>query len=266
LLIDYHMHTFATADGTASLLDMAEAAAGRGIFEIAITDHHVVFEPDYAVSLERIQQHALDAETALSRFGVNVRIGAEVDYTPDELDKVEHFIGSFDFDFILGISHYMYGLGLADLGDAERLFNGRNAVDCYRDFFALQVEVAQSKLFDVLAHADIIRKFGDRYLGPVPFEQYAEYAVTLADALKESGTGFEVNCRGYDHSPADAYPSVPLLNLFAERGIGPVTIGSDAHSVDIVGRYLDRGIERLRTAGFKSIHRFVRRKPIEIPI
>lgn len=257
---DYHLHTSNTDDGTAALLEMAGRAAEIGLGEIAITDHYLHGVQGYCVTPVQIERHFSDAEIAERRFGVKVLVGLEADYFPQIHDKLEKLFASFDFDIILGAAHIVDGFGLASEGTAKAFFARNTPVECYRKSLARVAEAARSGLFDVMAHLDIAKKFGVGLTGGVAFEEYADAAGDVAKALRESGAGFEVNCRGFEHSAREQYPSLDFMKELKRNGVEKVTAGSDAHTLADVGTYLDRGLGVLREAGFDSICRFRRRR------
>jgi histidinol-phosphatase (PHP family) len=264
MLLDYHIHTNATEDGTASLLEIAEQAARMNIDEIAVTDHYIHGIRGYCVGAREVENHFAEAETAKQRYGVNVLIGLEVDYTSEWGKEIESFIRSFDFDIILGSAHFVGGYILPS-ESARGLFKKYPIGETYRMAMEKLRENIMTGLFDVMAHLDIVRRFGAE-AGDVDFSEYEEQAALAADALVETGTGFEVNCRGYDHAPAEQYPSQKFLEILHSRGIDKVTVGSDAHALDKIGLYLDRGLGALRRAGFQRICRFSKRRPSFIDI
>ena len=262
---DYHLHTRFTDDASNTLEEMAAAAASRGVFEIAVTDHYLPGYPGYCVGPREIESHFNDASRILERHGVTVRIGLEADYVPEHISDMEELLRSFDFDIILGSAHIVAGHGMPDEHSATEYFEQFGHERGYLMYFDRLIECIESGYFDVMAHLDIVRKFGAAGAEPV-FDLYREKAAAVADALARTNTGFELNCRGWDHAPAEPYPSASFLSLLRKRGITTVTTGSDAHTADIAGMYIDRGLQTLLDAGFTHISTFRRRKPRNIPI
>jgi len=62
----------------------------------------------------------------------------------------------------------------------------------------------------------------------------------------------------------ELYPHPDFLAACRERGV-PVTLGSDAHSPDVVGRD-DRARELLRSAGYETVTVFERRQARQEPL
>jgi histidinol-phosphatase (PHP family) len=260
-LCDFHIHTRNTDDAQDTLEAMAEAAAARGILEIAVTDHFVPGLQGYCVTPHQIERHFTDAERIMRRHGVSVRVGIEADYLPGAVRELEAMIRRFDFDMILGAAHFVDWCGLADEGSARTYFSRHEPRAAYRMYFEHLEESIRSGLFHVMAHLDLVKKFGAAMAGNPGFEEYAECAESVARALAETGTAFELNCRGFDHACAEQYPSAPFLAVIKQAGVETVTIGSDAHRADAVGDHLERGAAALAAAGFTRIARFRQGKP-----
>jgi histidinol-phosphatase (PHP family) len=263
---DYHIHTRNTDDAQDTLDAMAQAAAARGIAEIAVTDHFVPGLRGFCITPAQVEQHFRDAEAIKRRHGVTVRVGIEADYLPGSVRELETMLAAFDFDMVLGAAHFVDGCGLADEGSARTFFSRHEPHTAYRLYFEHLTESIQSGLFDVMAHLDLVRKFGAAMAGNPRFETYADHAQAAARALAQTGTGFEVNCRGFDHSCGEQYPSAPFLDMIRQAGACIVTLGSDAHQAGAVGDYLDRGAAALRAAGFTQCHTFARRRAAVRPL
>src|SRR5690606_36663527 len=99
----------------------------------------------------------------------------------------------------------------------------------YDRFFALERGAAESGLFDILAHIDLIKKFGHR-----PRRDQSEAYAALADAIARSGVAIELSTAGLRKPVGEYYPAPALLKACCARGI-PVVISSDAHAPEEVG-------------------------------
>lgn len=242
-------------------------AAALGLPEIVITDHYILDIDTYRITPAEAEEHFIEAESLTKETGVNVKVGLEVDYYPDREKEIRDFMNRFDFDFIIGAAHFVDGHGIPSEKGARNLLalHGDAAVCSRRSMETLE-QAAASGLFDVMAHLDIIKKFMCALAGSVPFSEYAEGAQRVCTALEETGTGFEINCRGFDHSCGEQYPGPEFLKLLAEYNIENITIGSDAHSEKHTGKYLGRGARALLEAGFQYISTFSRRSPTRLPL
>jgi histidinol-phosphatase (PHP family) len=87
----------------------------------------------------------------------------------------------------------------------------------------------------------------------------------LADAaltrVQEQGLVLELNVAGRYKPVAEFYPEIKLLKEIRRRGI-PVTLGSDAHQADQVGRDLQEAAQLLHSLGFTEILGFEQRRKV----
>ena len=80
----------------------------------------------------------------------------------------------------------------------------------------------------------------------------------IADAFAAAGVCAEVSTAGFDRVLGELYPDPDLLALLHRREV-PVTLASDAHRADHVGRSFDRALAVLREIGYRTITVFDRR-------
>ena len=95
---DLHMHSTWT-DGTASILDMAEACAERGYDYMAITDHSQAVTMVGGLTPERVREQWHEVRAAQEEIGDRLRIlrGQEVDILKDgSLDQPDDLLAELD--------------------------------------------------------------------------------------------------------------------------------------------------------------------------
>ncbi len=78
---------------------------------------------------------------------------------------------------------------------------------------------------------------------------------------KEMDVAFELNTSGCDSAAEEAYPSPGFLRILRDAGV-PVTLGSDSHSPEQVGRHFDRAYGILREAEYDRVAFFKGRERI----
>ena len=96
-------------------------------------------------------------------------------------------------------------------------------------------------------------------MGYRPFGDMTSHYERVASVLKSMDVAFEINTSGYDYKAGESYPSIPFLKVLNRYDV-PVTVGSDAHKPEHVGRHYDKAIEALKEAGYTSIVHFEKRK------
>lgn len=259
-----------------------EAAQARGADEIGFTEHlyrciesrpilgtwwtadprkdlrdytRSYVRSERVLSLERYVQAVVDAKDR----GLPVLLGLEVDFFPDTAERVAEFLNQYPFDFLISSTHWLGAWGV-DLPDQVFEFDRRGPQQSYEDYFQLETELAASGLFDVLAHADVIKKQGLR-LSEVPMDLYEELAVAAA----RGGTAVEVSTAGLYQPANEMYPAEPLLKRFHNHRV-PITLASDAHVPEDTARDRDAAIDFARSVGYTERIQFRKRVGEMVPL
>lgn len=239
-MLDLHVHLIgerdrpATADNIRAYLDQA---GRQGLIEIGFSDHDLYWE-DLRLDLFR--------EVAASYPGLQVRVGLEVDYRPQDEGKIRALLHSFPFDYAIGSVHEIGGWCF-DMPGEETVHREKDADTLYQEYFSLVAQAARSRLFTTIGHFDLIKIFGIR-----PQTDVLGLADEALTAVKENGCALEINTNGRYKPIGEFYPEQKLVQEIIRRGIA-LTLGSDAHRPEVVGRDLAEAVQDLRLAGVKEI-------------
>lgn len=270
-LIDYHLHTAVTIDGVMTEEQACQRAIQMGIREIAFTNHIMPNYPEYLVSLKDFVQHWGTIQDCQLRFPeLTIRLGIEMDYYRGEAGRIADILQNYEkaigrpFDIVLGSVHELHGILFSSARFAPQLFNSSDLNLIFHDYFELLTEAVQSRLYDVMAHLDVIKKFTYELNPLLRFESYRDAVEPLVDALVDLNVGVEMNTKGLAKKIAEPFPSKELLRHYLLKvkssGKQPViTLGSDAHVVDDVGGFIREGALILKEAGFNGITKFEKR-------
>jgi histidinol-phosphatase (PHP family) len=207
------------------------------------------------LSLERYVQAVVDAKDR----GLPVLLGLEVDFFPETADEVSEFLSPYPFDFLIASTHWLGAWGV-DLPDQVFEFDRRGPRESYAEYFRIETELAASGLFDVLAHADVIKKQG-LTISETPLDLYEELAVAAA----RGGTAVEVSTAGLYQPAQEMYPAEPLLRRFHNHRV-PITLASDAHVPGHAGRDMDLAIDLARSVGYTQRIQFRKRVGRMVPL
>src|SRR5262249_11098201 len=158
----------------------------------------------------------------------------------------------------LGAVHFVDGFPVdQEPGLVHRLPVG----EAWRRYFTWVRDAARSGLFDSLAHPDLIKFFGMR----PPHEETRYLHTETADAIEAAGVCAEVPAPGRHKPVGELYPDRELLSLCHERGV-PITLASDAHRAEHVGRDVDRAAALARDVGYETVTVFDRRERRQEPL
>jgi histidinol-phosphatase (PHP family) len=263
VIVDYHMHLRApdeSIDHSVEAVErFVERAGERGIDEIGFSEHVYYFEQTRRLwsmpyHVERCSydiEPYVDAVVEAKRRGYPVKLGIEVDYVPGKEEDTADVLAPYPWDYVLGSIHFLDGLGI----DAEpSLVEAIGSERAWGRYYETLGQAAGSGLFDSLAHPDVVKMFGEELdwdWGPV-VASFDEVAL-------------EVSSAGLHKRHGKLYPSPELLFAAHERAI-PITLASDAHVPQNVGRDLDRAVEHAHVAGYETVTVFDRREARQEPL
>ena len=260
MIVDYHMHlrngSGEIAHETSAIDPFVESAREAGVDEIGFTEHIYYFKQTR--SLWTVPYHTercvYDLEAYVSAVvtargrGLPVKLGLEVDYVPGREDETRELLAPYPWDYMLGSLHY---IGSLAVDDEPRLVDAVGVEDAWRLYFETLAAAARSGLFDSLSHPDLIKIFGARAAS-------FDYGPVVA-AIADSGVAVEVSTAGLHKPVHELYPHPEFLAACRALDI-PVTLASDAHTPDVVGRDFDRALELLRSAGYDTVTVFEQRR------
>src|SRR5271155_3847568 len=268
MLTDYHLHlrsddTDASAEEHFSLANVERyraVAADRGISELGVSEHVYRFTQALEVwrhpFWERYAHDDLDSYCGFVREQTDLRLGIEADFVPGAEDRMANLLQARDFDYVVGAVHFLRE-GAVDMDDYSVWDSGRSADEIWRRYFQTIGEAAQSGLFAVLAHPDLVKMWGGER--PSPEGDLRRYYELAMDGIAESGIAVEVSTAGLRKRAGELYPAPAFLEMCLQAG-APVALSSDAHRPEDVGADYERALELLQELGVRELSVFERRK------
>lgn len=247
-----------------TLDEMVEAAIGKGFAEIGIADHMPLLysdDPDLAMAPEQLPLYVEQVLELKDRFAgrIAVRLGIEADYEPATMGERIVMMESYPWDYIIGSVHVLDGWIFDDPRHLD-LYRDIDLDEFYLEYLYAVEAMVQTGLYDIVAHADLAKKFDMR----ASIDLRPHYR-RLLEKVKAAGMCYEVNTAGLRWPVAEMYPDPEFVRIAAELGV-PVTLGSDSHCPQDVGRDFDRALELIRSAGCTELAAFEGRKMGSAPI
>jgi histidinol-phosphatase (PHP family) len=253
MLVDYHIHGMGHRDfphSVESLARFVQEARDKGIVELGFADH------DYYLRDIRFSNF----EELRPRFpGVSIKVGLEVEYFPGQEGTTSDRLAGCTFDYLIGSVHYI-GEWLFDHPDNIEGFDAWDIDHLYRVYFGLVGRMARSRMFDLVGHLDLIKIFGHRAKSSV-----VKLAQPALEEIRDSGMVMEVNTAGWHRPVHEQYPARDLLEAAFKMGI-PITLSSDAHAPEQVGRDLPLAREMAWEVGYREVATFSRRERTMVPL
>jgi len=272
VLTDYHVHLRPDEDGStaeryftdANLERYREAASERGIEELGVAEHIHRFVQ--ALDTWRHPWYTHWARDDVDEYcdfvrGSGLKLGIEADFLPGREDQVANLLDERDWDYVLGSLHFLRD-DLVDVhGESDwepwDIWRSADPEKVWRRYFETLGEAARSGLFDVLAHPDLVKVWGESV--PAPGGDPRRFYERAMDGIAESDVAIEVSTAGLRKPVGEIYPAAPFLELCLEAG-RPVALSSDAHLPDQIGYRYERAVEWLRGLGVEEIAVFERRE------
>lgn len=196
---------------------------------------------------------------AAKQRGLPVLLGLEVDFFPHSIDAVLELLAPYPWDFLLGAVHWVGGWSV-DHSEVVDEFDRRGVERAYEEYFSVAAALAASRKVDVLAHVDVVKKYGHR-----PPEEPVGLYRELVRAAAGSGVAVEVSSAGLRKPAGEIYPAPTLLGMLAEAGV-PVTLASDAHRPEDAGWGHAEVVEAALRAGYRERVRFRARQASPAPL
>ena len=245
LCADYHTHPqgHRVQRYTQDLLQpWVDAARGRGITDIAFTDHdryHAGVDFD---ELDRLRE---------KNPGVRIRAGIELDNDPQTCAAGRKWVEqNWDrLDFVLGSVHYLSQPDqmFDSVPAGAQQFVGGDVDEIYSDYFRRVREMAASGLVDCLAHLDLVKIHGHRPCAPV-----AELVDETLELIRSRNLAIELSTAGWRKPVQELYPSDKIISSAMKKGIS-FTIASDAHSWAQVGENYERLAEKMNAFEIRKV-------------
>lgn len=264
---DLHSHCDLSFDGKSSAEDMVNRAVELGIKYYALTDH--VDLGDHADPDQDIDSTVKGAREQLpelrDRYADKVTLiyGAELGQAVHEPDKAERLLEENDYDFVIGSVHNIRGYDDFYFLDYNK-FDPKKLLDIY---FEELLETAEWGKFDVMAHITYpLRYIVGEYGIKIDMQRWKDKLDEIFSALIRNGCGIEINTSGLRQKLNRLMPDVYMVKRFRELGGEILTIGSDAHCTDDLGKGIAEGIKAAREAGFDRISVFKNRKTTFVEI
>ncbi|MBL6765003.1 MAG: histidinol-phosphatase HisJ family protein [Verrucomicrobiae bacterium] len=255
---DYHMHTPLCRHAAGEPVEYAARAIEVGLTEIGFSDHSPMRQDNFdewRMNADQLSEYVEKVEKARADYPqLKIRLALEVDYIPGHEDWIRELSAMYPWDYLIGSVHYVSDDWEVDHPDKLSEWRSRDKMQVWGVYFDRLTMAAESRLFDIIGHADLVKKFcfyPDRDCTPL-FERFLHSAAKNNTAIELNTAGLRKECR-------EIYPARHILNLAFTRGVR-VTFGSDAHKPDEVGMDFEAAIRLARSVGYTHWSRYAGRE------
>jgi histidinol-phosphatase (PHP family) len=245
-LPDYHTHTALCGHASGRPTDYVQAARKLGLSGIGIADHLPLLpqpDPSLTMCVADLPDYVAEVQALKIEFPGYVLLGVEADYRPHTITEVRELLDEYPFDYAIGSVHFLEDWAFDDPRNLAE-YADRDIDEVWVQYFELLGDAAESGLFSIMGHLDLVKKFGYR-----PTRTLSKELDRLVGRIARSGVLTEINTAGLHKPIGEAYPDPGILRRLCEAGV-PVTFGSDAHQPEHVGRDFQHAAELARAAGY----------------
>lgn len=268
-MFPYNFHTHSKyCDGHGEIDDYARAAIALGFKAYGASSHAPIpFPNNYAIRLEQLDDYIADVRRARATYAdrLEIALGMELDIIPGIQEHFLQHVVPRGIDYFIGSVHFV-GDRTEDGLPWEFDAGADNFAHGWEKYFARDTRRMVAEFYErermvpdfvpgiaVVGHMDRIKRFN--YNNQYFNEQDSWYQDAVAATLQTFARAdiiVELNTAGWRTPTADAFPSDWIVRRCRELGIR-MTLSTDAHTIDVLTADHERGLARLRDAGYKEL-------------
>ena len=243
---DLHIHIERYDYTVETIEKFITKAEQMGLDEICLLEHSIRFKDFHPTFKEArkynsYQQKWFDGKAKSARtldefkelatkirqrnYPIKVNFGLEICWFEQHEDLIRELVNDNFFDYLLGSVHWIDNW---TFNQRKYQWLGRDVDEIYRRYFALQNSLVKSNIFDILAHPDLVTCHG---IYP-SYDLRDEYD-TLCKNVKAHDMFLEMN------TSKGLGINKEFFDAAVKNGV-KFSTGSDAHTVEDVGRDIDK--------------------------
>lgn len=263
-IIDMHTHSDHSFDGNHSCMLLCESAVAKGLNGIAITDHCEIDSKELDFRAFATNQY-FESYKAKKFFEGRLLVlqGLELGQAIYKKELAESILNKFKYDFILASIH-----NLENMEDFYYLdYSQFDVPDLLNKYFDTVYELCLWNRFDSLAHFTYPLRYIKGEAGiDIDLSLFYDKIEAILKTLIKNERALEINTSGLFQKINETLPDKAIIRLFKELGGKYITIGSDSHYYNDLGRGIEQGIALAKECGFDNIAVYQQREPLLIPI
>ncbi len=278
-MIDCHTHTANSPDGFNTPSELAQRASSLGFSVLSITEHceanrllgreHYTFQLDEEHFYNNLDlfNRSMDDNIKLTESNPDpsLRIinGIELGQATHDLESADLIADDKRLDFIIGSMHE-----LPLRPDFAFLdYSKENIKELLNEYFEELYKLCSWGKFDVLGHLTYPLRYIEGEAGiKTDISEYYDIIVKCFKELISKDKGIEINSSGLRQLYKKTFPELELIKLYRDCGGRIITVGSDSHCTEDLGKGTKEALEIASQAGFTEVFYFVKHRPYSIQI
>lgn len=228
MFFDSHMHTKFSSDSKMQIEDVIKQGQALNIGTI-LTEHM-----DYNYPKEDLFK--FDPNKFFNEYskyrGDNLLLGVEIGLSSSSLSKNNDLSTSYPFDFILGSIHSVNDVDIF----TDESKNDLTKTEYLTLYFKEMIkDIKEFDNFDSLSHIDYPCRYLKGKDKSINLSELGEYVDEVFKILIEKEKCLEINTKKFDDKNF-IYSIFNLCKRYKDLGGKYVTVGSDAHNKDRIGK------------------------------
>ncbi len=266
-LYDQHVHSRHSFDSRADPTECVDQAKRRGLAGLTFTEHFDTHPDDWPGCVYNDESYSATIEALRTdpENDIFVGKGIEVCYQPDRMDFILDFLDRHSFDLVILSVHYFGEKAIFRRGS----WDGLDAMEATRRYldhvldavrFCERLHRGRGRVFDVLGHLDLIKRYTRRFLDRVEIACYADLVDDILRTCCSADLTPEINTSTLRQKLSEPMPGLETISRYAALGGKAMSLGSDAHRREDVGAGFDHAVGLMREAGIGHVALFERRE------
>ncbi len=262
LSIDLHTHT-SYGHGSDSVLEMYLAGQNKGLTIHGFSEHSprplgYNYTNEYREHLEKnFANYVFEVQELTKNKNSEILFALELDWLENELVFMQDCAFAHDYDYLIGGLHFLGKWGFDDQESHWKIAESEK-FEFYTAYYNTMIKMANSKLFHILAHPDLIKIFSIN-----SFHAWLPQNLALVEdallAAKEANMAMEVSSAGLRKPCAEIYPCSQIMEIAKKIQI-PISFASDGHCVNTIAYGFDKLANYAKSYGYDQCAYFVKKE------
>lgn len=277
-MIDCHTHTSISPDGYDFAEMSAQKATELNLTAIAVTEHcesnrlygpekcDIQYNEEHFFYNYDIFQRSMNENIMVKEKYKNKIIfinGIELGQATHDFEAAEKIVSDDRLDFTIGSMHELKGK--EDFAFLD--YSKENVGELLSEYFNELLALCKWGKFDTLGHLTYPLRYiaGEAGIN-VDVSAYDDIIKECFRIIASNDKGIEINTSGLRQPYGKTFPDLKYIRLFKECGGKIITIGSDAHRTQDIGKGISDAVSLASQAGFEKIYYFEKHIPFGIKI
>ncbi|GAB6169426.1 histidinol phosphate phosphatase [Clostridium carnis] len=246
MIFDSHMHSKFSTDSNMKITDAISTAKEKNL-GIIITDH---MDLDYP-SLNEFKFHVPSYFKEYENYRCHsLCLGIEIGLAESTLIENEQLTSSYNFDFVLGSIHNVNNMDIY-LDYVKTNYSKRELIQYYLENMLNCIKLYNN--FDSLSHIDYLCRYTSFENNEIDVTLYKDILSEIFKTLLSKNKVIELNtARLNNKTSRDSL--LEIYKLYKDLGGKYVTLGSDAHTLNSIGRNFNVAQDMISILNLKGVY------------